>query len=263
MPSNLNITLVNPSSATASRDLLRLEQEPWGSDIGKVSKKDTVGFILGTMFPEFSSVIPDIDCGMEIDGSIKCNILAYPAYPTLNYVLDASYGFLGPKEIKELEEKEAIVLSSSSSAKLKYPTKGVTRYYWEGDVFDYFGGLTPPPVVTFSSDEIELDKVVSGVLIVEYAVVRHDYVLTVFPREEAEENKFSSVVYGRYTGGINWVEVEPPPNADELSDGTLTCGFGSGGETSVGEDGDDWEPPVATHKDYITEIDYCTGDVKE
>ncbi len=268
MSQTLNISLTNPASTDSAQDLLRLEQDEWGKHVGRVTREDAANAILSRLF---GNSVAGLDCGLNANGDMECVIYAYPAYPALNYHLISSRGTVSRSVTETLSESEGVVFNNSFKARLKYPAEAITSTRWQGSVFDRFGGMMPPPAVSIDGDEISLSHPVSGVLIVEYTVIRHDWILIVPPSDTAV-GKFDSVVYGLYRNGISWVIASPPPNADHLSANT-PCGFLPGGNSGGGSvntdddssDEDDpgvFKPPKnAPKKDRNVTVDYCTQEI--
>lgn len=62
------------------------------------------------------------------------------------------------------------------------------------------------------------------------------------------------------TGGIVWINLQPPPNSDENGKADSTCGFYPYGEEDE-EDEEDTDSVEAPFTDKIITVDYCTQEV--
>ncbi len=265
---SLSLSLPGSSSSTSR---LRLEQEEWGKHVGMVGRMDMAAALASFAF---GTAMPNVDCGFGDDLSLKCIIYAYPDVSGLNYKLRTSYGSIDGGIRERISETEGITLKGTSSANLKYKGTSVKSVSWYGDVFDYEGGVIgAKPAITIEENSLVVDRVVSGTIIVVYDVVRFKHMLRVFPRTGTDEKKYSSVVYGLYTGGISWVEISPPPNADSYSDAS-ECGWNTipGGDTEIEPPDDDgggsggtpdgFEPPDDVGgEDRDIDVDYCSQEV--
>jgi hypothetical protein len=262
MKQSLAIALSNRDSASA-RDLLVLEQKEWGTATGGVSKPQLVEYLGRITYGEDTEYgwSESLDCGME-GGGCAVTVYAYPASPALPYQIAATWGLLGGRVLDEFVQQEVLEFSLADEGRTKYPSQGIISALAVGNLYDENGVVIPLPAITCALDTVRLGRRVYGAILVKYLVLRHVYSLRVERRdpETTVENFFSTVVYGWYDGGGAYLEIEPPPGAEEYA-ADAACGFGQ----STGEDDDDDdgypEIPDAAGANRIIVHDYCSGAV--
>lgn len=259
MNHQLSITLQIPSSS--ARAALILEQKGDAPLTGTVSAANMVRF-LGRML--YGSDTENdwqetADCGMDGTNMVS-GVYAYPSPAELAYQIETTHGTLSERVIEEVEHTEVIALSMDDEAQTKYPVLEIVSVEAQGDLFDGYGGIIPLPAITWTGDRIRLSRPVYGSIRVVYRMLRHAYDLTV-PRRDpmtTTENFYSSVVYAWWKGDGTWLEIEPPPGAEEFA-ADEGCGWGSGSINDPEED-----PPTrpqAAGADRSIVIDYCTNEV--
>ncbi len=237
------------------RDMLILTQEDWIDNIGKVRMSDFYNFTHNVLLS--NTISNDIDCGLNSDGSCTSIIYAYPRVSDLSYQLHTSYGELYERIVDSYAHQELISFDISKESDLTFTPVGNVSYSWLGSVYDSFGNVvSPPSLVIDSNGKVSLFSKVYGTLKVEYQVTQHKYSLKV-TRRDTGTDLFGAVVYGVYDQGISWLELDNPPNLDELLEGTMNCG---GFSVEDPEDGDDaGSPPTKAPKvDRVITTDYCS-----
>jgi len=243
------------------RNLLTISQEEWVNTIGRVKMSDFYNFSYNVL--SSGNVNSSIDCGLSSNGSCKSIIYAFPAIPDLLYQLHTSYGSLSSRSSANFVHSELLLFNMSKSNTLTYFPIGNVSYEWIGSVYDLQGNVRSNSAVDINEEgEILLPEKVYGTLKVKYEVVRHKYILEVFPREEETEDLFGAVVYGIYDEGIAWVELNNPPNLDDIASGSVSCGGLSSTSSDNTDDTEDGRTPTTAPKvnrKIIT--DYCTQEV--
>lgn len=246
----LSATLSRP--AAADRKPLIIEQEGYGPADGYLSRAGMYRGLLALL----SGTQPDAPVCVD---ECATAFYVYRRDLALEYRLQVSHGDLGLRVRQDdLFYTQKISFVMESEADLAYPCWGVVESRWLGDVvYDRDGGITTPPVLTTSSNLLTLSKQVYGTLAITYRINRDRYDLELPRRAAAIENSYSSVAYATWTGGIEWLPVQPPPGAEES--GQQCFGGGGGSLTIVPDD----EPglPVADNADAEIVIDYCTQEV--
>ncbi len=266
MDASLTVTFSGGVVTEIVRDSLILKQEDWEGSVGKVKMSDFYNFAYNIL--SSYTVENNTDCGLNSDGSCTLTIYAYPSVPDLEYQLHTSYGSLSDRSIDNFEHQELITFNIAKEAVLSYFPHGSVESSWVGAVYGSTGNVrSQPPITIDESGAITIPEKVYGTLKVTYTTRRHEYTLTAEPRDDSSD-LFGAVVYGVYTNGIAWVEIEPPPDADELSQGSASCG-GLPGSLDVDDDGDDGtgggsgsSPPSAPKVDRTITYDYCTQEVQ-
>lgn len=259
---NIRLNLVNPSSSV-DRPTLRLEQKPWGANTGKVDKAAFINYLGGLMTEDYydndeeSPFYADTNCGV-VDSMSDVTIYAYPSVKSLRYRIGASYGELSAGSVDEFYHLEMINLSLQDEVSTDYPAQVIIDAKPRGDLYDSKGGVVATPSISIVGDKIKLDRKVYGTIAVLYTVFRYVYTLniTVRPIETTTENYLSSVVYAWWDGDGTYLEVEPPPGAEDMLGANLTCGHG---KTVFGDDDDKKKVPTAAYADQNKTIRYCDG----
>lgn len=259
MESSLTISFSREKISGIS-GVLKIKQEPWKSDTGMLTKSDFYVFVKNLL--ESSIFGNPVDCGFNPDGSITTTIYVYLEDPDFLYSLKTSYGVLGSKYGESASEEEMIQFSSSNTANLNFiPENGSVSYSWLGDTYNLEGDLVENPSVSIDGSQVELSYTVFGSLKVTYSAFRHVYNLTAYPREDADENLFSAVVYALYEGGIDWLELSNPPNVDEISLYD-NCGWGSM-SIEESENISAFNPPTVEQSNITYVYDYCSQELIE
>ncbi|MDX9781178.1 MAG: hypothetical protein RBT66_09105 [bacterium] len=258
MNQTISISLSNPRRASASRDLLMLEQRGWRPYTGYVTAANAVAFLGRMLYGEETdnNWSERTDCGMTGEDMVT-GIFAYPAYPDLAYQIAASYGILSEGVREEIEQEEVLQFSLEDEASTKYPSQGIISAEPLGDLYDAGGGIVPIPAISIEQDKVTLSRAVYGSIRITYRVLRDTYILTVTRRdpETTVENFYSSVAYAWYDGGGDWLTVEAPPGADEFDS---ECGWSSGLGSATWPD-DEHNRPVSSGADRRIVIEYCSG----
>jgi len=252
--SSLTVNIANPSAPEAL-DLLQIEQEDWGEGVGYVSKVMAMSLIIN-MFMDVSQEIQTPVCGIEEDGTMQVIVNVYPLQRDLNYKLLASYGSLSSKTVDVFDYQELLIFNGTSSGSLRYHSLDIKSAEWEGDVFGD-GGDVITPSFDIDGDNVTVGSNINGVLLVEYTVERHQYTLSVAPRDDAEKSKYSATVYGLYEGGLSYRELTQAPGADEYNI-EIGCSGSIDLVSIQGREDKPYEPPTAEPKDRQIVVDYCS-----
>jgi len=222
MDTSITINFADKSPVDVLRDLLIIEQKEWVNTIGKVKMSDFYSFAYHIL--DSSAYESAVNCGLNADGTCTSLIYVYPKVIDLSYQMHTSYGTLSDRVIDDFLHQELINFSIAKKASLTYSPFGRVSYSWLGSVYDSAGNIRSAPSVGIDSlGNIILSENVYGTLKVEYTLRRHIYSLNVAPRESGID-MFGAVVYGLYTEGLSWLELNNPPDVDELTEGSMTCG---------------------------------------
>jgi len=235
--------------------LIMLEQGALDNYVGYMTKKALVAYIHNLVFG-FNDAI-DVNCGLSLGGTFDTTINAYPYYPDLNYKLLASYGTLGEPEIEEIERTELVQILLNNDAEVKYPIHEIISAEWSGDAYDAeMGIISPQPDITLGEEFKTVRSSIPcyGLVQVKYTTIVHRYPLEITPRLNTDYNKYTSVVFAVYDGGLVWLQTEAPPGAEETEGDCF-----SGDTVDFGPDDDDKKPPTGEDADMVIRIDYCTG----
>lgn len=238
--------------AAAVRDLLVIEQEGYGATDGYLSRAGLYLGLLALLDGEQPAEPVCVD-------DCRTALYVYRRDLLLNYRLAVSHGKLGaPVREDDIYFTERLKFVMSDTMPFRYPCRDVVESRWLGDVvYDQDGGEVDPPGQTPSVDAMTLTQPVYGTLAVTYRIDRDRYDLELPAREAAIENRYSSVAYAVYTGGLQWLAVQPPPGAEESGQ---QCSGGWGASLSVIPP-DDPGLPTAPNADAEIVIDYCSQEV--
>ena len=257
MMESIIIGFANPTDDRQPVTLIMLEQEGYLPYTGYVTKLAMVTYISNMIYHKTDAV--KINCGME-DGILVVPISAYPYYPDLNYKLLASYGSLSEPVIDMAEKNETIQLKLEDTVTVKYPVHEVISAEWLNGAYDEeLSLISPPPTITIGPDakSISISTPCYGSVAVKYTSVVHEYMLTIPKRVDTNENKYSAVVYAVYDGGLVYLVISPPQDADD-TDGDC----GKGGDTvDQNPDHPKKKKPEGDGADRLIQVNYCTQKV--
>ncbi|MBU1418328.1 MAG: hypothetical protein KKI15_07565, partial [Proteobacteria bacterium] len=220
----MNTLTLNLSNSASSRDTLWIEQEQAGQADGYLSRAGMYRSIQALLNQE----MPDEP---ECVNECVVTLYVYRFDLALAYRLDVSHGHLGARITEDdLYFTEKIKVSMDDEVKLKYPCFGVVESRWLGDVvYDQDGMQSVAPSFVAGVEKISFAAPVYGTFAVTYRIHRDKYLLSLPKRETAIENKYSSVAFALFTGGLELLEVDPPAGVEQTD---MVC-TGGGGSTSI------------------------------
>ncbi len=247
------LTATYSKSRPKSRQRLIIEQEKWAAYTGALTRYSAAAFISNLAYGTDLSV--NVNCGF-VDGAVATLVHVYPLDLGRDYRAHLSWGTLGEHVVEEYIMQESINFAGARQAPLKYPARKVISLRWQGQVFDQHLDPIPPPSLRTSGGGIQSAEEAYGTVLVSYETVRHNYTVRIGRRENAEENKYSSVFYAVHDGGVDHLVLSEPPAADDLEG---DCASGGGGSVSI--EGPDPGSPNYPEPggDRETVYDYCTG----
>lgn len=261
--SPITINFANRSSA-ASRDCLKIEQEPWGKDVGETSNMQG---ILGIAAAINGGSYPEVNCA-GMNGEFNATVYVYLCDPQMNYQFKVSHGTVSGRTAETKYREEIIQCSMNLEHTTDYPVRAMARMAWIGNCYDGRGNVVAHPTAEHADGVITVDQKVWGSLRVRYTVTRHTYHVTIQRRWEALENKYNSVAYCVWDGGVKWLDIEAPANF-EAFDGD--CGNGAFYDPNLQNGYEDGQLsktdicqseynrlPVAATADRKIKINYCT-----
>lgn len=262
--SEISITFANRSQS--SRDCVLIEQEPWGRDVGETSNMQG---ILAISAAVSGGRWPEVNCAGS-NGEFNATVYVYTCDDVgLDYQFKVSHGTVSMRVTEIMYREEVVQCSLQLEHELDYPVRSVGAMSWIGNCYDSGGSVTSRPIVTIQDDNtVLLSKKVWGSLRVRYTVLRHTYHVTIQRRWAALENKYNSVAYAVWDGGVKWLDIEAPTNF-EAFDGD--CGNGAFYNPNL-QDGyndgqlsqtDICKPeytklPVAVTADRMRTVEYCS-----
>ncbi len=243
----LAIYASSSSSSAETVSSLLLEQKPWGEYVGDVASANFLLFMKNLLYGaggdvlysnplqfigdsiarmKLLSQLADMQCGIGPDNTITTIIYAFATPLTLGYSLSTSYGKLTRGVREEIPQHENIPVNNADIVECKYPIQQLRNIAWQGDVFDSAGGIVmPQPAIAVVNGIIKLSRKVYGIISADYYTARDTYKLTVPARQNKKEDIFGAVVYGVFDGGVAYLEITAPPNADDLAAGNKICGW--------------------------------------
>jgi hypothetical protein len=231
--------------------LIMLEQETYINYVGYVTKAAAVRHLANLIYQKHNDV--QVNCGVTA-GRLGIGINAYPYFPDLNYRLLCSYGTLSDPTILEVEKKETVQLHLETEVNVRYPVLAILSAEWLNSAYDANMEMIPQPAILIGDDVKSVRSAIPcyGSVEVTYTTVVHCYALDIVARERLED-KYSSVVYAVYDGGLVWLETTSPTGADD-TDGD--CAWGS----TVNSIPTDQRPkkPNPEYADKWRLINYCT-----
>ena len=233
---------------------LLIEQTAYAPYTGRITKL-AMGVLLSNLIYGREDALP-VDCGFDGDAFIV-GLLVYPRTPELQFTMYLSHGSMGVPAIEESVQEEIINLRLETKSALKYPVLAVSKTEWLGDIYDKDFNLVPAPLVAKFGDGIVTAAPVYGSVRVTYTSLRYSYPVTIASREESIANKYSSVAFGVYSGGVDWLELSAPPGAEEF-DGD--CRYG-GSTVHVNPPDDPDDDGDGGGADRLIKFDYCTREL--
>lgn len=256
---NVSLTVNLQLPTQAVQDYVQLEQEEWKETNNIVTKSGLADFMSSILY---GNLISSFNCKVGAGYKFQKFIYAYPSPGTLLYQTGTTYGTKMAGVREQIDIEETLSFSLSTSQTLRYPPSNTVsvRTIPGSDFYDSEGNRVPIPRITVNAKEVTISEPVYGSLKATYKTYRHTYLVFVPVREEAVENRFQSVFYARWDGGVNLEAIEVPNNADSDYEAGLDCKSRSlinGGDTEVSA-GDGFNPPVGFPSTTTEGIDYCT-----
>lgn len=250
MSSTLSTELRRPARHAATSGLL-VEQAPWTGGVGRVTRINLVEAVAAVFY---GSEENEIDCGVDGD-AFESGLFVYPFDLALNFTPGLTHGTLGPRLYEEVEVRERLSFSLETEARVKYPIRSIKSCDWLADTWDAQGAVGKNPALSFDGPLLKTSAPVYGTAEVVYMTSRFGYQMTIEAREDSVENVYQSVAWVRYAGGVEMLEIEPPPGAeaDYLND--TDCRFGTGG---IKVPPRPFVPPDGFPVYDSVKIDYCT-----
>ena len=251
--SALRITRSRAGQETKNRVLLG--QEPWDPYIGMLTVGGLWAYIRQLLYGEGEGV--QENCGADEAGLIGGVVYAYPDPAGLVYDLGISHGDPGPRIETELKYAELLQVQNETEPSLRYPTDEIYSAVWVTDALAKDGETLPRPAISIAGGRVRTATPTYGTILAIYKVVRHTYQVWISPRPTAAENKYQSFIYAVWDGGNNYIEYQPPADAEDGGRCNNLIHYGEGGTTPSG----DCEPPRPTPQDINYDVDYCSGEV--
>lgn len=251
----LSLALAASSSTATSLDLLYIEQRAWLPWTGQVTKPQLVRYLASLLYSE--AYQDQIDCGLS-GGSVVCVVDVYPKRAGLAYQFFTSHGQLSARsEALVVIEAETVDFQMATAASPQYPPREILSVAWAGPCYLVDGTEIAQPLLTIEGSTLVSARACLGTALVSYRTERHSYVLTAPRRDTALDNHYSAVVWGVYSGGLNYLAIELPPTIAEFeADAEAVCGWG-GSATVTTQDPDSSEVQPSP-KNRRTVYDYCS-----
>lgn len=240
------------------RSCFKIEQKPWGADVGKTT---TLQAIVGISAAIYGNEWPNMRCG-GLNGIFEADVYVYPCDSSTPFQFRVSHGTVRSSTVEIAYREEIVQSSLQLQATPEYPVQSMGTVAWIGNCYDASGNVTTRPTVTLENNVLTFSKKVFGSVRVRYTVFRYIYSVEVSKRLLALENKYQSVAYVVWDGGVKWCDVEAPADFEQF-DGL--CGNGGDYDDGEGEgDGEDGDGdgddglPTANGADRKIVIDYCS-----
>lgn len=206
----LTISFISPAAASADLGL-KIEQEPWGKDVGKTSTIQTIAAIRHILN---GSPMPTLNCG-GANGMFRTRVFVYPADLETAFQFKLSNGLVISNAIEFPIREEIIHCGMMLEQTTDYPVHSIISGAWLGDCYDGNGARTTHPDVEIDGNKITFAKQVYGSVRLRYLVYRRVYVVQISKRETALENKYKCLAFCVYDGGVEWIDVEAPAGFEE------------------------------------------------
>jgi len=231
-----------------------IEQTDYAPYTGQVTRY-AMAVLLDNLLFDKDKELPT-DCGI-VGGAFMTVVLFYPSPAELPFTAHVSRGDLGPGQVENSSRSEIINFRLDQTASLRYPAQEITGVEWLTDTFDAKLQPAPRPSLSLSGQSsVMASAKIYGAARITYTVRVQIHSLVIAGREESIENKYSSVAYAVYSGGVDWLELSAPPGAEDY-DGDCKHG---GGQVTPDDDPDDPEPD-ADGADRTIKIDYCSREI--
>lgn len=196
-----------------------------------------------------------VNCSLNADGELLATLYAYPYPSSLNFNVRLTHGRITSSKQESNAFEEIILFRLSDNERTSYPVSSMQSSTWVGDVYDVEGAIVNPPSKSYSNNYFSLSRKIYGSLLVKYKVKRYIYELAIPMNEEEEDNKWDTVAYGIFDGGVSWEEIRGD-ESNSLSGTECTRSILSTGDS----DGDDEDEEGRSSGRY-TKYDYCTQDI--
>lgn len=250
MNTSLSVSFSNPSPR---RLRVVVEQDEWGKK-GQVSTLSTVLHLGYIIFGAGGQ--PTLDCGVDGDGNYLSGVSIYVADESVVFDYGITRGVIGATTVGVVVKEESVSFSLDTAVTTKYPVLEGVSFKWSVTPWNAKAEEVPGAVLDFIGDEVKSSQPVYGTAIIKYKTVQHYIKITVDPRTEAEENRYQSVFWCRWDGGVILTDLKPPPNAEEAFDQETTCW---GASVSITGPDPPYVPPHAPDGDRNISSDYCSG----
>ena len=232
---------------------LILEQTPWSSNIGVVTKEVIIKKIQD-LLAGFGADKTGVDCGMDAIDKYSSLVVAYLYDRDLVYDIGISSGTLSEQPlIFDKDIIQTVDFNMTTSAPLDYPAHSEVSIVWQQGPWDEDGGEISSFVQKVTGNALEVNKKLNGTATLTYKTVAHSYGFTI-TADDGVEDRFKSVAWARWDGGVEHIELKAPPNADEALDQGIKCY-----DIVKIEPNDPFVPPTVTGSDEVEKVDYCSG----
>lgn len=231
-----NILISFASEEQVDDAYLILEQEEY-PEVDQLTMLG-VARILSGVVSSLASATYSNDCIMSADGKrFTTSVLAYPYPMGLIYNVGVVNGSASTSGGTFVTKTETLKFSLDNAATLKYPIHTFVSGEWMGDVYLTDGTIIPTPSITRVGQELRVDLDIWGTYEVTYTTWVETHIVSVSARDEAVENFFQSVFYASFEYGIELLNLEPPPNAEENYLNGVDCnGYPIGWDYDGGSD---------------------------
>ena len=245
----------HPGKTAVERDLLMLEQEPWGDYVGVLTKLHFVRYLHGLLYGSDDESEP-VDCGWG--DRLALTVYAYPLAPGVRYRLASTVGIIEEMRQETVQERQSVSFDLERSASLPRPATRILASEWLAGPYTTGGARVSAPALSVSGREVISPIPLFGSVWLTLELQRGSCMI-VIDRDEAEPllaAGWSEFVVGMPAGGRPVaLDLDAPPGAEEMAKLGLACGRGSAGNTV------DWPPdqgePIAQPRDKHVECDYC------
>ncbi len=236
-------------------DLLMLEQEPWGSYIGVLTKLFFARYLQSALYGRNDEQEP-VDCGWG--ETMALTVYAYPLAPEVHFRLATTCGQMGELQQETIIERQSISFDLATEQTITHPAAAILDAQWLAGPYTTGGARVSAPSLQVRGRSVISPIPLFGSVWLTLEVQRTTCIITL-ERDEAEKlliAGWSEFCVGLPNGGRPVaIELEAPPGAEEMAKLGLPCG--RGGFSAAVKDGDDGREPVAPPSNKHIKCDYC------
>lgn len=221
-----NVVTYTPVPTTVeARDLLLLEQEPWGAYCGILTRANVRRYMANLLYGIFWQA-PGVDVNDTeyVDccwgDALAIPIYAYPLDDGVAYRLLTTAGRLDPPTLQTHYELQSVSFELTDEASLPHPAVGIVRARWLTGPWTKGGAEVAPPALTVSGRTVRSPIPLYGSAELVLDIRRWRHILHI-GRDEATRlalDGWAEFVVGLPDSGRpTALAVEPPPGAEDMA----------------------------------------------
>ena len=164
-------------------DLLMLEQEPWGSYIGVLTKLFSARYLQRALYGRNDEQEP-VDCGWG--ETMALTVHAYPLAPEVHFRLAATCGQMGELQQETIVERQSISFDLATEQTITHPATAILDAQWLAGPYTTGGARVSSPALQVRGRSVISPIPLFGSVWLTLEVQRATCIITM-ERDEAEK----------------------------------------------------------------------------